>query len=97
MAAAAVALRGYVLGIRWKMKKGKLEKEKLNERNIFLSRDSCSCRSNQTRKRLPTWDLYLKQAKRLRSQSGRKTIPGSRPLVKIEENNISEFAAIIFF
>ena len=73
MTAAAVALRGYVLGIyskqvrgyllgiRSKRKKGKLKK--LNERNIFLSRDSCSCRA----KRLRTGDLF-EASKRLRTR-----------------------------
>ena len=59
MTAAAVALRGYVLGIRSKQvrgyvlgirsEKGKKEnrKNKIEERNIFLSRDSCSCRAKE--------------------------------------------------
>ena len=36
--------------------KRKIGKIKLNERNIFLSRDSCSCRA----KRLPTGDSFEK-------------------------------------
>ena len=48
-----------------KRKKGKKEKrkiKKLNEQNIFLSRDSCSCRA----KRLRTGDLF-EASKRLRT------------------------------
>ena len=80
MTAAAVALRGYVLGIcskqvrgyvlgirseKGKLEKGKKEKrkiKKLNEQNIFLSRDSCRCRA----KRLRTGDLF-EASKRLRT------------------------------
>ena len=46
------------LGFVGERKIGKLEKIKSNERNIFLSRDSCSCRANKTRKRLPTWASF---------------------------------------
>ena len=85
MTAAAVALRGYVLGIYSKQvrgyvlgiyskqvrgyvlgicsEKGKLKIKKLNEQNIFLSRDSCSCRA----KRLRTGDLF-EASKRLRTR-----------------------------
>ena len=64
--------RGYVLGNR--SKKGKLKNRKLNERNIFLSRDRCSCRAKRLRtgdsfeasKRLRTGDLF-EASKRLRT------------------------------
>ena len=34
-------------GDSFERKKGKSEKIKFNERNIFLSRDSCSCRAKE--------------------------------------------------
>ena len=70
------------------MKKGKSENEKLNERNIFLSRDSCSCRANE---RGYVLGICLKASKRLRtgdSFENEKMKKGKSENEKLNERNI---------
>ena len=66
-----------------KMKKGKSENEKLNERNIFLSRDSCSCRV----KRLRTGDLF-EASKRLSTGDSLEKEKMKIGKIKLNERNI---------
>ena len=87
MTAAAVALRGYVLGIRFEtserlrtgdsfeFKKKENRKNKIEERNIFLSRDSCSCRATERSERQPIGDSFDLKNRKIEK-------------LKIEERNI---------